>query len=458
MIMKRIIDYFLREWKSSGTRKPLLLRGARQVGKTHAARNVGLTFESFVEINLETNKKAQALFEESLDVELIVVQLEAISGVKIIPGKTLLFLDEIQQVPQAITALRYFYEKMPSLHVIAAGSLLDFALEQVGAPVGRITTRYMYPLSFIEFLVAIGHRGWAKAIMKDDAGILKYLHKDLIRLVATYIAIGGMPEAVSTWLKAKHPTGVKGVHLDLLYAYRKDFNKYAKKYQIKYLNLLFDEAFAQLCCKFIFAKTGYQKREIAPALDLIDRAGIMYKIIRTAAQGIPLGAFADVQSFKLIFLDVGLMQALLKLDISHWFVDPLENGNLYLHKLVNKGNIIEAFVGQELLAYTLPLDKSQLFYWHREFRSSSAEVDYVIQLGQEVVPVEVKAGESLRIKSMHMFLESHPGSAYGIRFWSGGYAEESTLHSYPLYAVVKPLIDADEGMKAALYDLVSEEK
>ncbi len=449
--MKRIIDYFLLEWKNKEPKKPLLVRGARQVGKTHAIRELGKSFEQFIEINLEVNKDARRIVEQDLDIERIIFQLSELLQTKIVPGKTLLFFDEIQQVPSAITALRYFYEKLPQLHVIAAGSLLDFAIEQVGMPVGRVTTLYMYPLSFFEFLVASGFQEWARSIMNYSltSPLSEPLHEKLLNLVGTYLAVGGMPAAINEWLIKKNSRDVKRIHADLVYTYEQDFGKYARKYQIKYLHLLFLKAMEQLANKFMFARIGeYQKRELAPALELLEKAGLFYKIFRSAGQGIPIGAQANLDDFKIIFLDVGLSQALLKLDITSWFIDPLT-------VFINKGELVEAFVGQELLAYSDPIAKESLFYWSKETRGSEAEVDYLIQFKEQIVPIEVKAGASKRIKSMQIFLESHPKSSYGIRFWRQQGNLDDTIYSYPLYAVMRPLLGANEHVQQALMNLIS---
>ncbi len=445
--MKRIIDYFLLDWKNRAGRKPLLVRGARQVGKTHAVRKLGELFPNFIEINLEANEAARKIIEKDLDIERIIFQLSELLQKKIEPNSTLLFLDEIQTVPKAIIALRYFYEHMPELHVIAAGSLLEFAIEQVGVPVGRVSTLYMYPLSFLEFLIALGHEDWAKAIMSSS--ISDSLHEKLLNVLGTYLAIGGMPAAINEWMKTKISRRVKGVHSDLIYSYEQDFGKYARKHQIKYLHLVFLKAIEQLTNKFMYSRIGeYQKRELAPALELLEKAGLIYKVIRSAGQGIPIGAQADFDDFKIVFLDVGLSQALLKLDITSWFIDPLST-------FVNKGAIVEAFVGQELLAYSDPIRKETLFYWRKENRTSEAEIDYLIQLKEQVVPIEVKAGLSKRIKSMQIFLDSHPRSSHGIRFWALNESTSEKIQSYPLYAVVKPLLEANNYMHNAIKSLVN---
>ena len=449
--MKRYIDYFLLEWKQDPTRKPLLLRGARQVGKTYAARTLGATFQSFIELNLETDAGVRELFASTLDIDYIMLRLAQFAEKPLIPGETLLFIDEIQHVPQAITALRYFYEKYPQLHVIAAGSLLEFAIEEVGMPVGRITSRYMYPLSFLEFLVASGKPEWAIAITQQAAdGVMNdALHKPLLHLVSIYLAVGGMPAAVDAWSSTYNLRKVQTVHTELLDTYRQDFAKYAKKHQIKFLEILLQKSLEQLGGPFVFARVGeYQKRELAPALNLLEKAGLIHKSFCTAAQGIPLGAQADLDRFKVILCDVGLTQALLALDLTTWFTDESA-------AFINQGALVESFVGQEMLVYADPLRARTLFYWQRIERGSSAEVDYVVQLRNEIVPMEVKAGSSRRLKSILLFLATHQQSTHAIRFSAHPYSVQPPVHSYPLYAIVKPLLDASDIVRDAIAYLVA---
>lgn len=439
--MKRIIDHFLVEWKNDPQKKPLIIRGARQVGKTHSIRELGKTFPRFIEINLETNLKARDIFIKDVDINRIIIELSTLLEIELIPNKTLLFIDEIQQVPQAITALRYFYEEMPDLHVIAAGSLLEFALELVGAPVGRVSYLHMYPLSFIEFLVALEHEKWAKLILADEP-LFKELHERLIDLVGTYLAIGGMPEAVERWRLKQVTRKIKAIHSSLLNTYIQDFNTYARKHENKYLSLVLNHAADQLSKKFMYSRlSDYRKREIEPAIELLEKAGIIYRVYRSSGQGIPIGSGKDEDDFKIIFLDVGLTQALLKFNIGTWILKPLET-------FVNKGDLVETFVGQELLAYSDPITRDQLFYWRTN--NNDAEVDYLIQQSELVVPIEVKAGKSTRIISMHKFLQSHQRSQYGLRFWTENEIIEDLIRSYPLYAIAKPLQGHNEYLKDAL--------
>jgi predicted AAA+ superfamily ATPase len=307
----------------------------------------------------------------------------------------------------------------------------------------------MYPMSFLEFLVALGHERWARAILDHSLSepLLEPVHKNLLNLVGTYLAIGGMPAAVNAWVQTQEPRSAKKIHSDLLDSYKQDFNKYATKNQINHLAMLFHNALSQLSNKFMYSRVGeYQKRELEPALGLLEKAGLVYPVIRSAGQGIPIGAQAQLNDFKIIFLDVGLSQASLNLDITPWFLEPLT-------AFINKGEIVEALVGQEILAYADPIAKSHLFYWRRENRSSQAEVDYLVQIKEKVVPIEVKAGTSLRIKSMHIFLDSHENSSYGIRFSAHNYTVEDRVHTYPLYAIAKPFFDVNDSVRNALLSL-----
>src|SRR5258708_6599795 len=250
--MKRIIDYYLKSWKSDPYRKPLLLRGARQVGKTHAARTLGASFSDFFEINLENQQAAHIIFEKDLQPDRIIRELSALMLKPIIPGKTLLFIDEIQAVPRAILALRYFYEQMPELHVIAAGSLLDFAIEQVGIPVGRVEMLYMRPVSFIEFLCAVSSNILMQELLNHTSmnPISDIVHNKLLSLLGEYLAIGGMPEAVKCWQETRDVLGCPKIHKSILSTYRQDFGKYAKRLQVKYVELLFEHIPLQLGQKF----------------------------------------------------------------------------------------------------------------------------------------------------------------------------------------------------------------
>lgn len=431
--MQRIADNLLKEWRLSTNHKPLLVRGARQVGKTTSIRQFGRTFESFVEINFEELPRLNQLFEEDLDVKRILRDLQLELGVNIILGKTLLFFDEIQMCPQAIISLRYFYEKLPELHVIAAGSLLDFAIEKIGLPVGRISFLYIHPMSFVEFLWALGKHQLADAIIqkKPDEPFNSAIHDTAIKLLGEYLAIGGMPAAVDAWKTTGNYRECIAIHQDILTAYRQDFEKYTKTTQIKYVETVFNEACQQIGKQFIYSHlhNHYKTRELSPALELLQKANIFTPVTHTAAQGIPLAAQQNSQRFKLIMLDVGLMQALLGITAEDWILQTEQT-------FINKGNIAEAFVGQEMLAYQQLRYPFELHYWERTQRGSVAEIDYLtLNQDREIIPVEVKAGKSGTLKSLHIFLQEHPHSPYGLRYSMSNYSISEKLHSYPLYAV-----------------------
>jgi predicted AAA+ superfamily ATPase len=445
MPMKRLIDHYLLEWKKSAYRKSLLLRGARQVGKTFAVRQLGKTYKSFVEINFEITTSAKDVFEYDLEPDRIISALSLIAGQQIVPGETLLFFDEIQQTPRALTALRYFYEKVPELHVIAAGSLLDFTIRSVGIPVGRVSSLYMYSLSFFEFLCACGYEMLAEEIMpgKYHGQLSDVVHRKLLMLFGEYCAIGGMPEAVMRWRETKSPLLCFEIHHTLIDTYRQDFDKYAEQFQIKYLVKLFNAIPRLLGTKFKYSaiEGEYRKRDLAPCLDLLETAGVVHSVMRSAGNGVPLGAEVSFEQFKLILLDCALSQAILGLDLRAWFLTAEQ-------EFVNKGAIIEALIGQELLAYAHPAHKTHLYYWTRNAPGSEAEVDYLITDQGKVIPVEVKSGAGSTLRSMHMFLDSHENAPYGLRFSTQNYSIHEKVHSYPLYAVATVVKDHGHDSKA----------
>lgn len=427
--MKRLIDWHLKTWKNSSKRKPLVLRGARQVGKTYAVRQLGKEFEGMVEVNFELVPDAKSIFEKDLVPERILWELGLLAQTPIVPGKTLIFLDEIQAAPQAILALRYFYELMPEVHVIAAGSLLDFAIEKVGMPVGRVSMLYVYPLCFLEFLSAIGQGQFIESILKQHP-FSEILHDKLLDFLGHYLAIGGIPEAVTSWVETKDPRASYEAQKELIETYRQDFSKYAKKHQIPYLDILFNQIpyFIGEQFKYSSVHGQYKKRELAPCLDLLRRANIVHQITHTAGNGVPLGAEVNLDWFKTILLDVGISQALLGLNLPAWFLNPDKN-------LINRGTIVEAFVGQEILCYDSPKWKTDLFYWKREEKSAQAEIDYLFDSQGKIIPIEVKSGHGTTLRSMHQFLSEHPKSPKGIRFWAENYLISEKIDSRPLYAI-----------------------
>lgn len=433
--MFRIIDNHLNNWKKSDDRKSLIIRGARQVGKTTAVRRFGESFENFVELDFEKMRQLHTIFEGNLDPQQIITDLQFLIKKPITPGKTLLFLDELQACPRALLSLRYFYELMPELHVIAAGSLLDFAIEQVGMPVGRVQFLHMHPMTFKEFLYALDEKFLVDNIMQHDLTKQPYstiAHEKALRLFGEYIVIGGMPDAVANWRDKKNYTVCMNIHHDLITAYKQDFEKYAKKSQIKYLDLIFSKIPSQLGIQFHYKNmsSDFRKRELEPALLLLKKANVIAQIQKTSAQGFPLAAFANPEHFKINMVDVALAQTLLGLTSEQWIFD-IENA------FINKGMIAESFVGQELLAYANPRQESNLYYWQRDQRGSEAEIDYIIAQNSKIIPVEVKAGKGSTLKSMHLFLNENPQTPFGIRFSTQNYSVHEKIVSYPLYAVMR---------------------
>ena len=437
--MKRLIEKHLQAWADDSDRKPLLLRGARQVGKTYSCRELGKGFDEFVEINFEFEPRYIEVFDRDLDPKRIVRDIGLLVGKDIVPGRTLLFLDEIQEASKAVKSLRYFYELMPELHVVAAGSLLDFVLEDTGIPVGRVSLLHMYPMSFLEFLLARGDDGLAELLLEHDhrSALINPVHQNLLHILGEYLAIGGMPEIVFIWLEIEDLKKCGQRQSELIEAFRQDFSKYAQKYQIKYVELIFNEIPRLLGRKFKYSRLAgnWRKRELAPALNLLLKASVVHDVRHTSASGIPLGGAVNPDRFKTIFLDIGLAQTVLGLDLAEWILKPETS-------MINRGAIAEAFVGQELLAYSNPARKASLYYWHREAHSSNAEVDYLLQQRQYIIPVEVKSGSRGTLRSLHLFLkEKSSVSTRGVRFSGYPFSVQEYLHSYPLYAVANLMRD-----------------
>lgn len=432
--MKRSILHELKKWKEDSRHKPLLIRGARQVGKTYIIRQLGQEFQNYVEVNFELYPEAKKIFDHDLDPERIIRDLSAFTRRKITPGVSLLFLDEIQEAPGAISALRYFYEMLPQLHVIAAGSLLDFELENIGLPVGRVASIYMYPLSFMEFLAAKNEGLLIETIFDHDESreLNEALHNKLLLLLGEYMTVGGMPEAVAGFVENSDLNRCFKIQRTIIDAFRQDFHKYAKKYQVKYVELLFNSIPGFLGKKFKFSNIPgeFRKRELMPALELLVKAGVAARIIHSSGQGVPLAAAAKEDVFKVLFLDIALSQSVLGSDTASWLLDPGIN-------FINKGGLTEAFVGQELLAYSTPDQKSDLFYWQREERASNAELDYLIRKNDIIVPIEVKSGAAGHLKSLRLFLDEREKSPYGVRFSVSNFFRDNDIYTYPLYAVAK---------------------
>ncbi len=410
---------YLEHWLVSRPRKPLIIRGARQVGKStlvHAfAKHQNLTLN---EINLEKHPELDRSFR-TLDVRQIVREFESILNHNPAAPGSLLFLDEIQAVPSVLPALRYFFEELPELPIIAAGSLLDFALsdKKFSMPVGRIEYRYLHPLTFEEFLAAIGKEPLRRYLreydLRDDGTRMPdAAHLELLQAQRLYLFIGGMPEAVAAYVKNGQIADAVQAQRSILDTYRDDFSKYATKKELQRLQLIFDRLPTAIGAKVKYSNISREEssREIKAALELLAKARIISKIHHSSCSAVPLAAQADFDVYKVIFLDVGLMNRLLGLD---WrtISEPEER------RLINEGPLAEQFVGQQLLdAYSHDgAEDTRLFYWLREAKSSNAEVDYVVSCGDLIAPVEVKAGKAGSLKSLHQFV-SEKRCPFAVRF------------------------------------------
>ena len=409
MYYERIIDSYLSEWASRDVRKPVLLRGARQVGKSTAVRHLGKQFDSYVEINFEKQPEYKKLFQGNLDVMRIVPQMAAMYGEPIQAGKTLLFFDEIQTCPEAIMSLRFFKEDMPGLHIIAAGSLLEFALEELPTfGVGRIHSMFMYPMTFDEFLKASGEQLLVDARDRASATdpVPEPLHDRLIGLLRHYMLVGGMPEVVDRWVQTHDFIQCQEVQDDIIVSYEDDFAKYKKRIDSSLLRLTMRSAAVQATKKFVYSQVGggYKTDEIKKALEMLIRAGILIPVTHTNANGLPLGSEADHSYRKILLLDTGLMLRLLNMttgDISQITTHILTAGAA---DLVNKGPMAEQIAGLEMLRDQSPNIRHDLFYWIRQARNSQAEIDYLTCHLQNVLPVEVKAGTQGGMKSLWLFM------------------------------------------------------
>ena len=410
MYYTRFIDSYLSEWALRKTHKPLLLRGARQVGKSTSVRHLGESFYNYVEINFEKQTSCIPLFQvQDIDVKKIVSQLSAITGKRIKPGNTLLFFDEIQACPEALMSLWFFKEDLPDLHVVAAGSLLEFVLDDLHSfGVGRIHSMFLYPMTFDEFLVANGEQLLMESRNNASSAhpLPQPLYDKLVGLMRTYMLVGGMPEVVAKWIETHDYLSCQEIQDDIVVSYEDDFPKYRKKIDPTILRLTMRSVAAQASKKFVYSAVGdgLKAADVKRALDMLSKAGIVIPVTHSAANGLPLGSEADTSYQKMLFLDTGLMLRLLNMttgDISEMTEQILTSD---VSDLVNKGPVAEMLAGLELLHYRTPNIRHELYYWQRHAKNSQAEVDYVSSYKQIVLPIEVKADKQGGMKSLWIFM------------------------------------------------------
>jgi len=431
MYINRIIDNYLQQWCREKKRKPLLIHGARQVGKSSSIRNLAKSFDYFIEVNFEQNRKVHSYFDDDLDVKEICDQISVQYKKPIIPNKTLLFFDEIQACPRAITALRYFYENYANLHVIAAGSLLEFALEKLSSfGVGRIESVYMYPFSFQEFMIACGEELLWKEVCKasPEKPMISTFHESCIALLKKYLVLGGMPAVVSEYVQNKNTLAAQKELINLISSLKSDFSKYKQRVPELRIATVFESVVRQSGGNFNYAKVeSLNYRQVRESLELLQKAGLVIPVICTSANGIPLGAETNYRKQKMILLDTGIFQSILGLEIA----DLLLSNDF---EVINKGAIAEQFVGLELLKSASCYMPQNLYFWTREKANSSAEVDYLVQKGEKIIPIEVKSGKSGKMQSMHLFL-NEKNAAYGIRTSLENFGQYDKIKVYPLYAI-----------------------
>jgi predicted AAA+ superfamily ATPase len=398
--MQRTALLTLQAWKIKQNRKPLIIQGARQVGKTWLMKSFGETsFEQTVYFNFENQQELRELFQQSLKSDNLLKGMSIIAGFTINPESCLIIFDEIQACSEAITSLKYFYEERPEAYIVAAGSLLGVSIHQgVSFPVGKVEFMALHPFSFTEFLLACGHSELLENLNENNKALTKVFENKYIELLKNYFFVGGMPEAVKIFTQGASVQEIRRLQNDILKAYENDFSKHAPVSQLPRIRLVWNSIVSQLSkenTKFIFnvLRPGARAKDFELALEWLKDAGLIHKITRITKSGIPLTAYADWNDFKLYFVDVGLLGALAQIP-----EQILLNGNSFFTEF--KGVLTEQFVLQQLLVNELIP-----FYWRPE--NAQAEVDFVIQKGIHVIPIEVKSGTSLQAKSLWVYSQKY---------------------------------------------------
>ncbi len=418
----------LQKWKARKRRKPLIIRGARQVGKTWLMKEFGARgYGQVVYVNFDNNERMRRLFEGSLEVERLVTGLELYAGHKIDPEDTLLIFDEVQEVPKALSSLKYFNEDAPQYQIICAGSLLGVALHQgTSFPVGKVEFLDLYPLSYLEFLMAVGKERHVELLKKGDYDMATTFKQDYIDRLKQYYYVGGMPEAVQAFVDDRDLNEVRKIQQRILDAYAQDFSKHAPNEVVPRIRMLWDSIPAQLTKenkKFVYGliKEGARAREYELAMLWLTDCGLVHKIHRVTAPSLPLKAYEDLKAFKLFLLDVGLLSCMVGLR-----QDVLLDGNVLFKEF--KGALTEQYVLQQLKT----IHGLNIYYWTAE--RGMAEVDLVIDDGRDVIPVEVKAETNLQAKSLKVYREKFR-PRLSIRTSMADQKREEQLWTLPLWAI-----------------------
>lgn len=424
--MYRNIIQKLKEWKDKKNRKPLLLSGARQVGKTYILQKFGeQEFDNVAYVNCDANEVAKTLFEQDYDVKRILLAISAITEEAINPGKTLIILDEIQEARRGLSVLKYFCENAPQYHVAVAGSLLGIAMHHGESfPVGKVDILSIYPMTFDEFLLAKGRDQLVDVLKKRDWETIKLLRSEYAKLLREYYFTGGMPEVVAAFVETNDAMAVRKVQNDILYAYKKDISKHVPVSESNRISMVWQSMPSQLSKenkKFIYgvAKPGSRAKDFEVAIQWLLDASLVYKAARVSEPKMPLKFYVDIASFKLYLLDCGLLGALSEISPEALLVaaNGMEEA---------KGAFTENYVMSQLAACGIPA-----FYYSSD---SKLEIDFLIQQGSEIVPIEVKAEENLRSKSLSTFVSQHP-SLHALRFSMSDYREQGWMTNIPLYAL-----------------------
>lgn len=425
--MERSIYSSLKKWKESPTRKPLILQGARQVGKTYILKEFGAReYSEVVYINCDDNNDMQNMFVD-YDVDRIIRSLSAISGVSIKPSTTLLILDEIQEVERGLASLKYFCEKAPEYHVAVAGSLLGITLhEGTSFPVGKVDMLYMYPMDFEEFLLAMGKEQLVELLRNNSWAALTPLRGMLTELLRQYYFVGGMPEAVKAYVERGDIWEVRSIHSKIIDAYRNDMSKHVPKQQVQRINMVWNSIPSQLARdnkKFIYGalRKGARANDFEIAIQWLVDSGLVHKVHRISKPVVPLKFYEDMASFKLFLLDCGLLGAL-----SETPPEQILIGDNVFEEY--KGAFTENYVLQQLKS----LPRTFVYYYSND--NSTLEIDFVVQHEAHVIPIEVKAEENLRAKSLRQFVTDNAG-LHGVRFSMSDYREQDWLTNVPLWAV-----------------------
>ena len=426
--MYRIAIEKLLKWKESKRRKPLIIEGARQVGKTWLMKEFGrLYYTDTVYINFDSNSRMAELFASDLDTERLIMGLELYSGQKIDPDHTLLIFDEVQEVPRALSSLKYFYENAPEYHIVCAGSLLGIALhEGTSFPVGKVDFLKLYPLSFKEFLMATGKERFAELLNKWDHQMITSFKQTYIDALKQYYFVDGMPEAVQSFAENKDFNEAREIQKRILAAYEQDFSKHAPNEIVPKIRMLWNSIPSQLARenkKFIYGlvREGARAKEYETAILWLSDCGLVHKISRVNAAGIPLKAYEDLKAFKLFIVDVGLLGCMAGLRQR----TLLDGNDLFVEF---KGALTEQYVCQQLVSDL----GATPYYWSAE--NSSGEVDFVLQHSGNVIPLEVKAEENLQAKSLKHFVAGNE-LPFGVRTSMSDYRRQEKFINLPLYAL-----------------------